>query len=210
MAGTKPLLDGFRRFRAHYFEAAPALYRDRLSRGQAPRFAVVACSDSRVDPAILLQAEPGDIFTVRNVAALVPPYRDDTPCAAAAALDYAVTSLHVEHVIVIGHARCGGVAAMVRAHDGEEADGPVAAWTDQLRDARARALTADPGLAGEALLRAAERQAVCLSLDNLANYPFVRAAVTAGNLRLHGWYFDLVEGALEIWNPDRGAFERLT
>ncbi|HIF09283.1 MAG TPA: hypothetical protein EYQ81_05155 [Sneathiellales bacterium] len=94
-----------------YFEQAPGLYRDQLSRGQNPRFAVVACSDSRVDPAIVLQTEPGDIFAVRNVAALVPPYKEDGHHhGTSAALEFAVTELEVDHIVVIGHAHCGGVA----------------------------------------------------------------------------------------------------
>ncbi len=189
MSGIETLLDGFRKFREMYFEKTPGLYRDLLRQGQNPRFAVVACSDSRVDPAIVLQTKPGDIFAVRNVAALVPPYEEDGHYhGTSAALEFAVTELGVDHIIVIGHAHCGGVAAMVRKQEGGEVGGRfISAWTDLLREARERALAADPGLDGDALLSASERQSVRLSLDNLTTFPFVHEAMAAGNLSLHGW-----------------------
>jgi carbonic anhydrase len=212
MSGIETLLSGFRKFREMYFEKAPGLYRDLLIHGQNPRFAVVACSDSRVDPAIVLQAEPGDIFAVRNVAALVPPYEEDGRYhGTSAALEFAVTVLHVEQIIIIGHAHCGGVAAMVRKQEGSDVGGKfIGDWTDLLRAARERALADDPGLEGEALLSASERRSVLLSLDNLTTFPFVRAAMAAGNLSLHGWYLNIFEGALEIWNPENETFERLS
>ena len=216
MTGIETLLDGFRKFREIYFEKTPDLYRELVSHGQNPRFAVVACSDSRVDPAIVLQAEPGDIFAVRNVAALVPPYEnDERHHGTSAALEFAVTGLGVDHIIIIGHAHCGGVAAMVHRQEGGSAGAPpggrfMAAWTDLLREARERALAADPGLDGDALLAASERHSVRLSLDNLATFPFVRDAMAAGELSLHGWYLNIFEGALDVWNPDTGTFERLS
>lgn len=207
-SGIDPLLNGFRRFREQYFEKDPSLYRD-LRHGQAPRFAVVACSDSRVDPAIVLQAEPGEIFAVRNVAALVPPCEETGHYhGTSAALEFAVTGLGVDHIIVIGHALCGGVEAMVRKQEGGEASGQfIAAWTDLLVAARERALAAEPDLAGDALLRAAERHSVLLSLENLTTFPFIRARVDAGTLSLHGWYLNIYEGTLEVWNPDTETFE---
>jgi carbonic anhydrase len=212
MSGTETLLNGFRKFRELYYRKSPDLYRDLLSHGQNPRFAVVACSDSRVDPAIVLQTEPGDIFSVRNVAALVPPYEEDGRYhGTSAALEFAVKGLGVEHIIIIGHAHCGGIAAMVRKQEGGDAGGTfIAAWTGLLREARERALAADPELEGELLLSASERQAVLLSLDNLTTFQFVRDAVAAGDLSLHGWYLNIFEGALEIWNPDSQTFEQVS
>jgi carbonic anhydrase len=100
---------------------------------------------------------------------------------------------------------------MVRKQEGAEVGGKfIGDWTDLLREARERALAEDPGLDGEALLSASERRSVLLSLDNLTTFPFVRAAMAAGNLSLHGWYLNIFEGALEIWNPDNETFERLS
>ena len=124
MTGIETLLNGFRKFREIYFEKSPDLYRNLLSHGQNPRFAVVACSDSRVDPAIVLQAEPGDIFAVRNVAALVPPYEEDEHYhGTSAALEFAVMGLGVDHIIIIGHAHCGGGVAMVHKQEGGQESG---------------------------------------------------------------------------------------
>jgi carbonic anhydrase len=100
---------------------------------------------------------------------------------------------------------------MVHSQEGGPAGGKfISAWTNLLREARSRALAAEPKLDGDALLRASERQSVQLSLENLATFPFVREAMEAGNLNLHGWYLNIFEGALEIWNPDTGTFERLS
>jgi carbonic anhydrase len=210
MTGIDTLLDGFRKFREAYFVKSPDLYRRLLSHGQSPRFAVVACSDSRVDPATVLQTEPGDIFAVRNVAALVPPYEEDGRYhGTSAALEFSVTGLGVEHIIIIGHAHCGGVAAMVGGEDGEGGSKFLSAWADLLREARNRASMADPELDGDALLGASERQSVRLSLDNLTTFPFVREAMAAGKLSLHGWYLNIFDGELEIWNPDTAVFELL-
>ncbi|MDH5748035.1 MAG: carbonic anhydrase, partial [Rhodospirillales bacterium] len=161
-------------------------------------------------PAILFNTGPGELFVVRNVANLVPPYEPDASYhGTSAALEFAVKGLEVEHVIIIGHAHCGGVAAMVRKQEGGKAGGKfITAWTDLLREAHERALAENPGLEGDALLRASERQAVRLSLDNLTTFPFVRKAVASGNLSLHGWYLNIFEGVLEAWNPVTQSFER--
>jgi len=210
MTGIETLLNGFRNFREAYYEKAPELYRDLLKNGQRPRFAVVACSDSRVDPAIVLQTEPGEIFAVRNVAALVPPYEEAGAYhGTSAALEFAIDGLKVEHVIIIGHAACGGVQAMVRNQEPGEPTGGmfITAWTDLLRKARERALAVDPTLAGDDLVDASERQAVILSLENLDTFPFIRQAVAEKRVSLHGWYLNIFDGTLEIWNPDTQAFE---
>ena len=108
MTDINILLNGFRKFRELYYGKSPSLYQDLIRHGQKPRFAVLACSDSRVDPAIVLQTEPGDIFAVRNVAALVPPFEEDGLYhGTSAALEFAFRGLHVEHIIIIGHAHCG-------------------------------------------------------------------------------------------------------
>ena len=213
MTDINILLNGFRKFRELYYGKSPNLYQDLIRHGQKPRFAVLACSDSRVDPAIVLQTEPGDIFAVRNVAALVPPFEEDGLYhGTSAALEFAVRGLHVEHIIIIGHAHCGGVASMIRKQEGREElvyDGGtfIGAWTDLLRDAYERAVESNPELKGDALLRAAEHQALLLSLDNLTTFPFIREAVSAGELTLQGWYLNIFDGALEIWSPEDKCFK---
>ena len=159
----------------------------------------------------MLQSEPGEIFAVRNVAALVPPYEEGGLYhGTSAALEYAVRELGVEHIIIIGHAQCGGVTAMIRKQEGGKAGGKfIADWTNLLRMARVRALNNDPTLEDEALQAASEHQSVLLSLENLATFPFIQEAIAAGNLNLHGWYLNIFEGVLEAWNPGTDNFERL-
>jgi carbonic anhydrase len=211
MSDIEILLNGFRKFRELYYEKSPEIYQDLLRHGQNPRFAIVACSDSRVDPAIVLQTKPGEIFAVRNVAALVPPFEEDGLYhGTSAALEFAVRGLHVEHIIIIGHAHCGGVESMIQKQEGGEDIGMfIGAWTSLLREARERALADDPELQGDALLSASERHAVRLSLENLTSFPFVREAVAAGELSLQGWYLNIFDGALEIWDPEAKVFSQV-
>jgi len=208
MSDIQILLNGFKKFRNLYYEKSPEVYRDLLRHGQKPRFAVVACSDSRVDPAIVLQAKPGEIFAVRNVAALVPPFEEGGLYhGTSAALEFAVRGLHVEHIIIIGHAHCGGVESMIQKQEGGEDIGIfIGAWTNLLREARERALSDDPSLQGDALQRASERQAVRLSLKNLNSFSFIREAVATGELSLQGWYLNIFDGALEIWDSKAKIF----
>ena len=205
------LVSGFRKFREHYYEQEPDLYRDQLSHGQNPRFAVVACSDSRVDPAIVLQTKPGDVFSVRNVAALVPPYETGGLYhGTSAALEFAVTGLKVEHIIIIGHAHCGGVAAMVQKQEsGKDSGEFISSWTDLLGEAHEQALRLNPELSGDDLLRESERQAVRLSIKNLHTFPFISEAVKTGAVCLHGWYLNIFDGTLEAWNPESENFAPL-
>ncbi|TNE36964.1 MAG: carbonic anhydrase [Alphaproteobacteria bacterium] len=212
MSDTSALTDGFRKFREIYFEKSPELFRETLRYGQNPQFAMVACSDSRVDPAIVFQTHPGDIFSIRNVAALVPPNEQQGHYhGTSAALEFAVTGLKVEHIVIMGHAHCGGVEAMVKRQEGEAVGGQfLSHWTDLLIKARERALAEDDSLEGRALLRAAERQGVKLSLENLMTFPFVSEAVGKGRLQLHGWYLDIAEGQLEYYDTDKRVFQPLT
>ncbi len=212
MSGVKSLLDGFQTFRGIYYGEESTLFRERLNLGQSPRYAMVACADSRVSPSIVLQTGPGEIFTVRNIAALVPPQEETIGRyhGVSAALEFAVKILRVEHLIIMGHAHCGGIAAMARKREGGKAGGRfIAAWTSLMNEARDRALAQKPGLEGDALLRACERQGVLLSLDNLMTFEIVQRATRAGELTVHGWYLDIFAGTLEAWNPDRSRFERV-
>lgn len=208
MGSIDVLLDGFRKFREKYFDEAPELYADTLRKGQHPHIAVIACSDSRVDPAIVFQAEAGEIFAIRNVAALVPPYEEDEGYhGTSAALEFAVKGLGVHHIVIIGHAHCGGVEAMVRKQEGGQAGGRfIAAWTSLLIKARKRALASDPALDGDGLLRASERESVRVSLENLMTFPFIRKRVDKGVLKIHGWYLNIFEGELESLDPETGRF----
>ncbi len=204
------LVRGFRAFRTRYFHERRGLYRRLVEQGQTPKVVVIACSDSRVDPAIVLQVEPGDIFSIRNIANLVPPYegQDDASYhGTSAALEFAVETLNVEHVVVFGHAHCAGIQAMIKGQEGETVSGHfIPAWTSIVSEAYQRTRLMDPEASGEALAHGCERQGIVVSLENLLSFPFITQRVNDGRLRLHGWYFDIAEGELSAWNADEKTF----
>lgn len=209
MKDLSDFIAGFRRFQRRYFLSDRALFERLARQGQAPRVMVVACSDSRVDPAIVTDCDPGDLFVVRNVANLVPPYEVGGGYhGTSAALEFAVRCLRVEHVIVMGHARCGGIRALlgdIRFEDG--AGQFVSPWMSIAEEARREALAAHVGADPQTQATACEQAAIRVSLRNLMSFPFVRRAVDAGRLALHGWYFDLEHGALLRCTGATGAFE---
>lgn len=206
LRSIEALIEGFRAFRANLDERERAHVEALAREGQAPRIMIVACSDSRVDPLRLTGAGLGDVFIVRNVANLVPPYAPDGDYhGTSAALEFAVRGLGVEHVVVMGHARCGGVQALM---DGTPTarvgDDFVGAWMRIAAPARARAEAAHPP--GAARVRACEHESIRVSLANLMTFPWIAERVAAGLLRLHGWYYDLAQARLLQLNAE-GAFE---
>jgi len=170
---------------------------------------IVACSDSRVSPSVLFQAEPGDLFVVRNVANMVPPQGTETDISTLAAVEYGVLGLEVEHVIVLGHSRCGGIHALLEGPEKTAARFPhVTEWVSPFVPVRQAALEESESGGGEPA-RCLERAALVQSLENLRAYPWIAERVAAGKLTLHGWYFRLGGGVLEAYDPASGRFESL-
>jgi len=195
---------GFRRFQEKYFSEDRELF-EQLRQGQHPKALIVACADSRVDPAMLTGAEPGDVFVVRNVANLVPPYEPGGSFASVpAALEFGVLSLEVEHIIVLGHAQCGGIHALMNgAGPGGEFIGK---WVGIAQRARERVLAELPAKPPALQARACEQAAILVSLENLMTYPWIAERVATGAMHLHGWYFDMAEGSLLHYDPAHHAF----
>lgn len=200
------LLAGYQRFRAGSYRAQRERYDD-LAQAQHPKIMVVACSDSRVDPTIVFDSGPGEIFVLRNIANLVPPLDEiHGQSSVAAALEFAVNVLEIEDLVIFGHVRCGGIeASLAHTHDHDSDDGPklehVATWMEMISPARALVLKAAEIHPDIDRHRALEQGAVRLSLDNLMTYPFVKEAVAAGTLRLHGMIFDVADGSLKELEP---------
>lgn len=197
------MLAGVRGFHRRWYERRPEEMRRLVEEGQKPDALVIGCCDSRVDPAILTRAEPGQLFVVRNIANLVPPPQADGGChGTSAAIEYAVTTLEVRHIVVLGHARCGGIDGLIRSRrTGDSAGAYVAPWVSAAAAACEAELSAafpDP--------RAVERAAIRGSIANLGAFPFVRDRVADGRLTLHGWWFDLESGALWVLDPASGRF----
>jgi carbonic anhydrase len=198
----KRLIEGYRAFKARRWPEERAHYAE-LSKGQSPEYLVIACSDSRVDPATIFDAAPGELFVVRNVAAIVPPYESDASHhGTSAAIAFAVLSLNVRNILVLGHAQCGGIAA---ALDERLVAGVpfLSSWIDLLEPAREHsAHIHDDGARHTAM----ERDCIRLSLERLMTFPFVAERVQAGRLALDGARFGIADGRLELLDAASGDF----
>jgi len=210
MPAFKALLDGYTRFRTGAYQEQRRRY-DALVDGQAPGTLVISCCDSRVDPTRIFDTDPGQMFVVRNVANLVPPnHPDEGQHSTSAAIEYAVSQLKVKYIVVLGHARCGGIKASLEGtfHDAPMGEGGyIDRWMSLIAPARdtiraAAALSPDIDACS-----ALELAAIRLSLDNLRTFPFVVEAEAAGTLQLQGALFDIAEGVLKVLRADTGKFE---
>ena len=209
MADFNALLDGYRRFRETGWKRQRERWAE-LAEGQNPRVMVIACSDSRADPATIFDTAPGEIFTVRNIASLVPPLElGGGRHGVSAALEFAVTILEVDEIVVMGHGRCGGCqAALTQSFKGCEPGegGFIAHWIDLLDEARER-VVAEHGAANERpVLRALEHEAVKVSLANLRTFPCVRTREKEGRLKLRGAWFAIASGELHLLDEATGEF----
>jgi len=199
MTRMTDLIEGYYRFRGGEWQEERERWAE-LKDGQSPRVMIIACSDSRVDPATIFGTRPGEVFVVRNVANLVPPYETGGGRhGVSAALEFAVTKLKVEQILVLGHGACGGVnAALTRALENTAPGegGFVAHWIDLLDEARDRVL-AEHGDGPEGQ-RALEQEGVRVSMANLLTFPFVKERVDAGSLSIHGAVFAIEDGKLRV------------
>jgi carbonic anhydrase len=199
------LIKGYRRFRAGTWQNERSRFEELSRFGQRPRALVIACSDSRTDPQMVFNAAPGELFVVRNVANLVPPYGpDDQPHGVSSAIEFGVRALRVQDIVVMGHAMCGGIAALLNGAPAEVSDF-VGQWVRIAERARQRAMAAPP----DARQHVCEHEAVRLSLANLMTFPWIKSAVEAGDLRLHGCYFGIRSGVLERLGAD-GVFHPIS
>ena len=192
----KTLLAGYERFRNGYWREHEKLYSSLARDGQSPPAMVIACADSRVAPEMIFDCAPGEIFVVRNVSALVPPYApDDNKHGTSAALEFAVTSLNVRTIVVMGHSRCGGIRALMQP-DGRHGDF-IESWMEIAKTARQRVCDAPDAPADfDAKCFACEQEAIRVSLANLLSFPWIRERVQAGTLTLSGLHFDVETGNL--------------
>ncbi len=197
------LIAGYHRYRAESWPRLRTLHQ-RLARGQRPRVLVIGCSDSRVDPATIFDADPGELFIIRNVANLAPPYEIGGGYhGTSAAIEFAVVNLEVDTILVLGHAQCGGVAAAL-APKVKGTTSFLDAWIDLLEPARQRI----EGQGGD-LHEALEHESIRVTLENLMTFPFVRRRVEAGALALVGARYGVADGTLELMDSDTGEFAKV-
>ncbi len=201
------LIEGYRRFKAIGWQLQRQRWND-LAEKQSPKLMVIACSDSRVDPTIIFDTSPGEIFVVRNVANMVPPF-ETTPGrhGVSAALEFAVTQLEIPEIVVLGHQDCGGCGAALSQRFENKAPGEggfIANWISLLDEAREK-VVAEHG-EGEEALHALEREAVKVSLGNLRTFPCIRSREREGRIALHGAYFAVANGLLHLLDEATGEF----
>jgi carbonic anhydrase len=193
------LLEGYRRFRSDIWPTERARYETLSIHGQSPETLIVSCSDSRVDPQTVFGARPGELFVVRNVAGLVPPYQPDAGYhGTSAALEFGVRVLKVARIVVLGHAQCGGIRAMVEGAPKEARDF-VEPW---MAMAESTLLTVPKDMPPRERLDHCEIEVVRLSIANLLTFPWIQDAVAKGDLRLHGYRFDIHTGVLANLEPE--------
>jgi carbonic anhydrase len=194
----KNLLDGYRTFRTQRLPTEQTRYRELSVRGQSPEVMVIGCCDSRVSPEVIFDAGPGELFVMRNVANLVPVYQPDSGAhGVSAALEYAVNALRIRHVVVLGHAQCGGIRAFIDKMQPLSSGDFIGKWMamfikpGEIVEQRAHETMQD-------FTVRIEKAAVFRSLENLMTFPFVRSNVESGTLQLHGAYFGVAEGSLFV------------
>ena len=193
------LLLRLRRFQSDYFPLHQQRFQDLVAKGQQPKTLFIGCSDSRLVPYLLTGAGPGELFIVRNVGALVPPYDGSHgQHGTMAAVEYAVLSLHVERIIVCGHSHCGAIRSCYEGVPDEAR--ALRSWLELAREAVL------PVQASPEACRRTEQRSVVLQLERLMDYPMVRREVEAGRLTLHGWHYVIEDGAVHVFDAQHGAF----
>jgi carbonic anhydrase len=198
------LVEGYKRFRSEGYVQQKARFDHLASEGQAPPIMIISCCDSRVDPATIFDTMPGQVFALRNVANLVPPYETGGGRhGVSAAIEFGVLGLGVKHIVVLGHAQCGGIKAALEGGDlGLPGRSFVDDWVDIISDARDAIVAAAP----DDPQRALELDSIRVSLDNLRSFPFIAEREKQGDLKLHGAFFGIADGDLQILDETTGHY----
>ena len=198
------LTQGYRAFLSDRFQREQARYRA-LADGQSPEVMVISCCDSRVSPEVIFDASPGELFVVRNVANLVPPFETGGDYhGTSAALEFAVQALRVKHIVVLGHARCGGIRAFADESEPLSPGDFIGRWMSLIKPAAER-LGPRRGDFSDYLAKL-ELKAIENSLENLMTFPCIQVLVEKGKLHLHGAYFGIATGVLMVRDPQTGTF----
>lgn len=200
------LLSGYQTFASHRLPTEQSRYRQLSEQGQKPEVMVIGCCDSRVSPEVIFDAGPGELFVVRNVANLVPPYAPDGAAhGVSAALEFAVQVLRVKHIVVLGHAQCGGIKALAEDTAPLSPGDFIGKWMSLLAPAMEH-VTRDKAESFESFVTRLEKKSVSTSLNNLMTFPCVRILVERGKLHLHGAYFGVAKGSLSVLDQASGEF----
>ncbi len=200
------LIKGCKQFKLEHFENSES-FRDLVQYGQKPKVLAIACCDSRVDPAIVTGCKPGELFVVRNVANLVPPFKNDPRHhGTSAALEFGVVGLGVNDIILFGHSHCGGIRALMEAPEEISSSDFISAWMDIAIPAKQRVLKRYPQCSLDEQAHHCEKESLLISLNNLTTFPWIHERVQASRLFLHAWYFNLGTGMIETYQSATGNF----
>ena len=209
MTFPQQLIDGYRAFLAGRLRREQDRYRELAASGQSPQVMVIACCDSRCAPEMIFDARPGELFVARNISGLVPPYTPDGATrAVSASLEFAVQALQVKHIVVLGHAQCGGIRAYAEQAEPLSPGDFIGHWMKLIEPA-AKAVGPRGDMATHDYITKLEQASVAVTLDNLMTFPCVRILVERGKLALHGAYFGVAAGRLFVRNPANGRFEQI-
>ena len=201
------LLDGYRTFTSQRLPTEQSRYRELSERGQSPAVMVIGCCDSRVSPEVIFDAGPGELFVVRNVANLVPVYQPDGGAhGVSAALEYAVNVLRIQHIVVLGHAQCGGIRAFIDNIEPLSPGDFIGRWMAMFIKPGEVVQQRERETMQEFIVRI-EKAAIFRSLENLMTFPFVRTRVERGEMDLHGAYFGVAEGSLFVLDQEAKEFQ---
>lgn len=199
------LAEGYRSFRTNRYASEEQRYQ-KLAKGQKPKTMVIACCDSRSAPETIFDAGPGELFVVRNVANLVPPYApDEKHHATSAALEFAIHGLGVQHIVVMGHGKCGGIASVVTGMDPLTNSDFIGKWMSDVRDVAGAVHVAD-GTDTHEHCKQVEHASVEHSLANLRTFPWIRSRIQNGELTIHGAWFDIALGELHVYDEARESW----
>jgi carbonic anhydrase len=206
MSFPERLVEGYRDFLSARLPVEQSRYRELAERGQSPEIMVIGCADSRVSPEVIFNARPGELFVVRNVANLVPPYAPDGQAhGVSAALEFGVAALKVQHIVVLGHAQCGGVKAFAEDAEPLSPGDFIGKWMSLMAPALDK-VGPRGGLSQEEYLTRLEQANVVNSLDNLMTFPRLRKLIERGNVSIHGAYFGVAKGQLSVLDRETGEF----
>ena len=207
MEMPQTLRSGYQRFRDGRLAVEAESYKS-LAVEQKPKTMIIGCADSRVDPATIFGAAPGELFVVRNIAALVPPFEEEgTYHGTSAAVEFAVTGLQVQNIVVLGHGKCGGITASLAVGEARPVGRFVKPWVELISDLRDELVERIPASQPEMRQKALERLAIQKSLENLMTFPFVAEAQERGELALHGAWFSIADAELQWLDWSSGIFE---
>ena len=205
------LINGYKTFYKKYFQDQSQLFNEFLIHGQQPKILFIACCDSRVDPAIVTNSKPGEIFVVRNIANLVPPYQEDGGYhGISAALEFAVQVLSVHHIVIFGHSQCGGIASLFNDQNNiEQKKSFINTWMEIALPAYKKIGKEYSHVSSQEKITLCEQESLCNSLKNLETFPWISEKIKNNTLTTHAWYFDLENGIIKSFNKEKKNFEKL-